>query len=168
MAAAAYPTGRLLRLRPLDGQLPALLAHLAAWHRGPGRTLPGTRLHILLEEADGAVTVLHLFESAATAERARMAPQQSEWEAGLRVLLADPPAVTEVRATWNAAQDARPKVSVSIDRDVHASVQDLIARLIDRHPRTPGESLYLSLLQSIADDYEQEFPSTMPEEGEPR
>ncbi len=162
--------GWLWRLRPLEGQGPALRAHLAAWHRGPGRTLPGTRLHILLDQpaAEGAVMALHLFESEAAAARAAASPAQAEWEEGLRVLLAGPPDRTPVRATWNAAQDARPRVSVSIDRDVHASVQDLIGRLLERHPRTPGEDLYLSLLQSIAADYEQEYPLYLPEEGEPR
>ena len=59
-------------------------------------------------------------------------------------------------------------MSVSIDRDVHAAVQDLIGRLIDRYPRTPAEDAYLNMLQSVADDYEQEWPLVMPEEDEPR
>ncbi|MER3420842.1 MAG: hypothetical protein C4290_10110, partial [Chloroflexota bacterium] len=70
---------------------------------------------------------------------------------------------------WNAASDLRPRLAVSIDRDVHATVQDLIGRLLDRHPRTPAEDLYLNLLQSVAEEYERAYPPLIPEdEGELR
>jgi hypothetical protein len=55
---------------------------------------------------------------------------------------------------------------MSIDREVHAAVLDLIARLLDRYPRTPAEEEYLNLLQSIADDYERDFPDMLPDPGD--
>lgn len=165
----ARAQGRLLRLRPLPGQQEAVAAHLAAWHRTVGRTLPGTRLHLLLASLDtGDLTALHLFESRATAERVRASAEHRNWEAALTAFLAAPPEAQDVVVRWNAAADARPRVSVAIDRDVHAAVQDLIGRLLERHPRTPGEDAYLAMLQSIAEDYEREFPAMAPEEGELR
>lgn len=55
---------------------------------------------------------------------------------------------------------------MSIDREVHAEVLQLIRRLIDRHPRTPAEDEYLAMLQSIAADYERDFPDYLPDPGE--
>jgi hypothetical protein len=55
---------------------------------------------------------------------------------------------------------------MSIDREVHAVVQDLIARLLSRYPRTPGEEEYLNMLQSIAEEYERDFPEYLPDPGE--
>ena len=51
---------------------------------------------------------------------------------------------------------------MAIDRDVHAVVLDLIRRLLDRYPRTPAEEEYLNMLQSIADEYERDFPEYGP------
>ena len=51
---------------------------------------------------------------------------------------------------------------MSIDREVHAVVLDLIRRLLDRHPRTLAEEEYLNMLQSVADDYERDFPEYAP------
>ena len=164
--------GTLTRMRPAPGQEGAVREHLFAWHRTAGRTLPGTRLHLLLESGEGEgareLTALHLFESAAAFRRAAESEAQREWAQALAGLLAAPPEVREVAVGWNAAADARPRVAVSIDRDVHATVQDLIGRLLDRYPRTPAEDAYLAMLQSIADDYEREFPLAVPDEGDPR
>jgi hypothetical protein len=159
-----------MRLLPGAGRVDAIRAHLRAWHRTAGRVLPGTRLHLLLEAEDGsgALTALHLFETPAAYQRAAGAEQHRAWLTSLEELLQAPLAISEVSVAWNAATDARPRVSVSIDRDVHATVLDLIGRLIARHPRTPAEELYLNMLRSIADDYEREHPATMPEEGDPR
>jgi hypothetical protein len=158
-----------MRLRPHPGQGEAVAAHFTAWHRTAGRVLAGTRLHLLLDtEPDGALVALHLFESEETQRRALSSDEHGVWLAALLPMLEEPPAIERVSVRWNAATEARPKVSVSIDRDVHASVQDLIARLIERHPRTPAEDLYLSMLESIAHDYEQEYPAYLPEEGDPR
>lgn len=169
MAEAARPFGALMRLRPRAGVQMALHAHLRAWHRTAGRKLPGTRLHLLLDEAaPGQVTALHLFENEAAFRRAAGAPEHQTWLIELNALLEGPADVTIVAVAWNAATEARPRVSVSIDRDVHATVQDLIAQLLARHPRTGGENLYLSLLQSVADEYEADYPATAPEEGELR
>ena len=55
---------------------------------------------------------------------------------------------------------------MAIDREVHQAVQDLIRRLLDRHPRTPAEEEYLAMLQSIAADYERDFPAYLPDPGE--
>lgn len=55
---------------------------------------------------------------------------------------------------------------MSIDREVHAEVLGLIRRLLDRHPRTPAEEEYLNMLQSIADEYERDFPDYLPDPGE--
>jgi hypothetical protein len=55
---------------------------------------------------------------------------------------------------------------MAIDREVHAVVLDLIRRLLDRHPRTPAEEEYLNMLQSIADEYERDFPDYTPDPGE--
>jgi hypothetical protein len=55
---------------------------------------------------------------------------------------------------------------MSIDREVHGVVLSLIRRLLDRHPRTPGEEEYLNMLQSIADEYERDFPDYLPDPGE--
>ncbi|HLZ68494.1 MAG TPA: hypothetical protein VKV26_01150 [Dehalococcoidia bacterium] len=55
---------------------------------------------------------------------------------------------------------------MSIDREVHAVVLDLIRRLLDRHPRTPAEEEYLNMLQSIAADYERDFPAYGPQDEE--
>jgi hypothetical protein len=90
------------------------------------------------------------------------------WLDSLTDLLVEAPTQEQVGVRWNAASDARPRVSLSIDRDVHATVEDLIGRLIDRHPRTSAEDLYLNMLQSIAADYAAEYPATAPEEGELR
>lgn len=162
--------GILSCMRPRPGQAAAVEAHVAAWYRGPGRELPGTRLHLLLDETGhpGEILALHLFESAAAWQRTRASTGHREWLTALADLLEEPPEQTEVAVRWNAATGARPRVSVSIDRDVHAAVQDLIGRLIDRHPRTPAEDAYLSMLQSVADDYERDFPAVMPEEEAPR
>ena len=162
--------GTLSRLRPRPGQEQAVEAHMTAWHRTAGRVLPGTRLHLLFSAGEDATELLalHLFESRAAYERCASSPEQQGWEAGLAALLDEPPAVTEVGVRWNAAADARPRVSVSIDRDVHATVQDLIGRLLARHPRTPAEDSYLNMLQSIAEEYEHDFPMTVPEEEDLR
>jgi hypothetical protein len=165
----ARAQGRLYRLRPKLGQEDAVAAHLSAWHRTAGRVLPGTRLHLLLSEpGSGDMTIVHVFESQAAAERVAASSEQHEWEQKLNALLEAPPETREVVVGWNAATEARPRVSVSIDRDVHATVEDLISRLLARHPRTPGEDAYLAMLQSISEDYQREFPATAPEEGEPR
>lgn len=167
--SGARAQGRLVRLRPRPGQEGAVAAHFSAWHRTAGRVLPGTRLHLLLSRQDSTeVTMLHLFETRAAAERAATSREQREWDAELVALLEAPPETATVTVAWNAATDARPRVSVSIDRDVHATVEDLIGRLLARHPRTPGEDAYLSMLQSIFEDYAREFPATAPEEGELR
>jgi quinol monooxygenase YgiN len=162
--------GWLWRLRVQPGEEAAVAKHLERWHRTAGRLLPGTRLHLLFEltEDAGALALLHLFESAAAYRRAAAAAEQRAWEEGLADLLAAPAERQEVRVRWNAATDARPRVAVSIDRDVHAAVQDLIGRLLERHPRTPAEELYLNLLQSIAADYEAEYPLVAPEEEDIR
>jgi hypothetical protein len=55
---------------------------------------------------------------------------------------------------------------MSIDREIHAEVLQLIRRLLDRFPRTPAEDEYLSMLQSVADDYERDFPAYAPDSGE--
>jgi hypothetical protein len=55
---------------------------------------------------------------------------------------------------------------MSIDREVHAEVLVLIRRLLDRHPRTPAEDEYLNMLQSIAEDYERDFPEYLPDPGD--
>ena len=55
---------------------------------------------------------------------------------------------------------------MAIDREVHAAVLELIRRLLDRHPRTPAEEEYLNMLQSIADEYERDFPAYLPDPGE--
>ncbi|HZQ36839.1 MAG TPA: hypothetical protein VFD32_12985 [Dehalococcoidia bacterium] len=55
---------------------------------------------------------------------------------------------------------------MSIDREVHAVVLDLIRRLLDRYPRTPAEEEYLNMLQSIAGEYERDFPAYGPEAEE--
>ena len=57
---------------------------------------------------------------------------------------------------------------MSIDREVHEEVLGLIRRLIDRFPRTPAEEEYLNMLQSIADEYERDFPEYRPDPGERR
>lgn len=169
MAGATRASGTLMQLRPLPGQEQALRAHLTAWHRTAGRKLPGTRLHLLLDQAgDAQMTALHIFENEAAYQRAAAAPEHQSWLTELAGLLAAPAVITDVSVDWNAASEARPRVSVSIDRDVHATVEDLIARLLARHPRTGAENLYLSLLQSVAEEYAQEFPATAPEEGELR
>jgi hypothetical protein len=170
MADAARAHGRLTRMQLRPGEAAAIEAHLTAWHRTAGRTLPGTRLHLLLEDTDteGDAVELHLFDSPAAFRRAAESDVHQEWSASLESLLTAPPASGEVAVRWNAATGARPTVSVSIDRDVHISVQELIARLLARHPRTGAEELYLNMLQSIAADYEREYPTTMPEEGDPR
>ena len=169
MSEATQPHGMLWRLRPLPGQEAAVRAQVANWQRGPGGLLPGTRLHLLLQATDGdGLTLLHLFESPSLYRRCVESPAHQEWLAGLTVLLAEPPTLEPISVAWNAAGDARSRVSVSIDRDVHAAVQDLIGRLIDRYPRTPAEDAYLNMLQSVADDYEQEWPLVMPEEEDPR
>lgn len=169
MAEAARSFGTLMRLRPRPDVRMALNAHLTAWHRTAGRKLPGTRLHLLLDPGgEGEVTALHIFENEAAYRRAYGAPEHQAWLAELESLLERPAETTTVSVGWNAATEARPRVSVSIDRDVHATVHDLIARLLARHPRTGAENLYLSLLQSVADEYEADYSSTMPEEGEPR
>ncbi len=157
--------GSLARLRPQPDQEEGVRAHLAAWHRGPGRLLPGTRLHLLLRAADGTddLYALHLFETPAAYRRATAAAEHRAWLAELATLLREPPEVHHVAVAWNAASDLRPRLAVSIDRDVHASVQDLIGRLLDRHPRTPAEDLYLNLLQSVAEEYEREYPPPTPE-----
>lgn len=165
MGGGTRAIGSLARLRPLPDQEPAVRAHLAAWHRGPGRLLPGTRLHLLLRVENGAdeLYALHLFESPAAYRRAAAAPEHRAWLNELATLLREPPEVHEVAVPWNAAADVRPRVAVSIDRDVHAAVQDLIGRLLDRYPRTPAEELYLNLLQSVAEEYEREYPPLTPE-----
>lgn len=165
MSARTRAIGSLTHLRPQPDQEPAVRAHLAAWHRGPGRLLPGTRLHLLLRVENGAdeLYALHLFETPAAYRRAVTAAEHRAWLAELTTLLREPPQVHDVAVAWNAATDVRPRVAVSIDRDVHASVQDLIGRLLDRHPRTPAEELYLNLLQSVAEEYEREYPPLMPE-----
>lgn len=162
--------GTLTRMQPRPGQEQALQAHLTAWHRTAGRVLPGTRLHLLLGAPDGSGerVALHLFENSAAYRRAADSAEQREWEQRLDELLEEPARRTEVVVEWNAATEARPRVSVSIDRDVHATVEDLIGRLLNRYPRTPAEDAYLSMLQSIAEDYERDFPTAAPEEGEPR
>lgn len=55
---------------------------------------------------------------------------------------------------------------MSIDREIHAEVLALIRRLLDRYPRTPAEDAYLTMLQSIADEYERDFPLYTPDPGE--
>jgi hypothetical protein len=55
---------------------------------------------------------------------------------------------------------------MAIDREVHQTVQDLIRRLLDRHPRTPAEEEYLAMLPSIAADYERDFPAYLPDPGD--
>lgn len=55
---------------------------------------------------------------------------------------------------------------MSIDREIHQAVLELIRRLIDRHPRTPAEDEYLNMLQSIAGEYERDFPEYLPDPGE--
>ncbi len=68
----------------------------------------------------------------------------------------------------HTADQPRPQGggTMSIDREVHAVVLDLIRRLLDRYPRTPAEEEYLNLLQSIADEYERDFPAYGPEPDE--
>lgn len=170
MSDATRAYGAVSRLRPRAGREEAVAAHMAAWHRTAGRVLPGTRLHLLFDipAADGEMLALHLFESAAAYRRCAASERHQAWEAALAALIEDPPAVTEVAVRWNAAADARPQVAVSIDRDVHATVQDLIGRLLARHPRTPAEDAYLNMLQSVAADYERDFPLTVPEEEDLR
>lgn len=171
MAEPSRATGSLTRLRPREGQEAAVRAHLTAWHRGPGRLFPGTRLHLLLRTEDGSsdLYALHLFETPAAYRRATTAAEHRTWLADLTALLREPPDVHDVAVAWNAASDLRPRLAVSIDRDVHATVQDLIGRLLDRHPRTPAEDLYLNLLQSVAEEYERAYPPLIPEdEGELR
>ncbi|MBI2760322.1 MAG: hypothetical protein HYX51_02710 [Chloroflexi bacterium] len=170
MAEGARAHGRLTRMQLRPGDEPTLEAHLTAWHRTAGRALPGTRLHLLLEDTsdEGNAFELHLFDSPAAFRRAAESDAHKEWSTSLESMLASPPVPADVAVRWNAAIGARPTVSVSIDRDVHASVQDLIARLLARHPRTTAEDLYLTMLQSIAADYERDYPTTMPEEGDPR
>jgi hypothetical protein len=160
--------GALSRLRPLPGREREVESHLSGWYRTAGRVLPGTRLHLLFDAPSGELIALHLFESTDAYRRAAASEAQQEWESLLARLLVEPPATTEVTVRWNAATDARPRVSVSIDRDVHATVQDLIGRLLERHPRTLGEDAYLNMLQSVAEEYERDFPATTPEEGELR
>jgi hypothetical protein len=167
--SGARAHGSLTRLHPTPGQEQAVEAHLSEWHRTAGRTLPGTRLHLLLDlPATGELLSLHLFERAAAFRRALASTEQRDWEAALAALLSSPPDAQEVAVRWNAATDARPRVSVSIDQDVHAAVQDLIGRLLERHPRTPGEDSYLAMLQSVAEEYERDFPTTAPTEEELR
>ncbi len=170
MSEGSQGYGTLSRLRLREGTGAAVEAHLAEWHRTAGRVLPGTRLHLLFDTHDGSgdLIALHLFESAAAYRRATNAAEQQAWVERLADLLREPPEVTEVSVRWNAATAVRPRVSVSIDRDVHASVEDLIGRLLARHPRTPAEDAYLTMLQSIAEEYERDFPVTTPEEGELR
>ncbi len=171
MTEPSHAIGSLARLRPGPNHEAAVRAHLAAWHRGPGRLLPGTRLHLLLraEDGSGELYALHLFETPAAYRRATTAAEHRAWLAELAALLREPPEVHDVSVGWNAATDLRPRLAVSIDRDVHATVHDLIGRLLDRHPRTPAEDLYLNLLQSVAEEYEREFPPLAPEdEGELR
>jgi len=55
---------------------------------------------------------------------------------------------------------------MSIDREVHQEVLGLIRRLLDRHPRTPAEEEYLNMLQSIANEYERDFPEYRPQPDE--
>ena len=162
--------GVLARLRPRAGQEQAVEAHLAEWHATAGRVLPGTRLHLLFDvpREAGELRALHVFESAAAYARLAGSPEHQEWLRALAALLDEPPELTEVAVRWNAATGARPRVAVSIDRDVHATVADLIDRLLDRHPRTPAEDAYLDMLQSVAADYEREFPAMAPEEGDLR
>ncbi len=162
--------GMLIRLRPRPGQEAAVEAAFTRWHATAGRVLPGTRIHLLFDVVDepGEARVLHLFESAAAYHRLAASDAHQEWSRSLAELLEGPPEVTEVAVRWNAATGARPKVSVSIDRDVHATVEDLVARLLARHPRTPAEDAYLDMLRSIAAEYERDFPTMAPEEGEPR
>ena len=169
MAGKSYGIGLLLRLRVRSGDS-GLLAHLTNWHRTAGRVAPGTRLHILLEADDGTgdAYAVHIFENAHAFERLMNSLDHEVWMRELADYVDTPPEERQVVVRWNAAADARPKVSVSIDRDIHASVQELIGRLLDRHPRTPAEDLYLSMLQSVAADYEQEYPLTIPEEGDLR
>jgi|GEM_PF-1276751 quinol monooxygenase YgiN len=171
MSARTGAIGSLTRLRPQPDQEAAVRTQLAAWHRGPGRLLPGTRLHLLLRAEDGSgdLFALHLFETPAAYRRAAGAAEHQAWLAEVTAVLREPPQVHDVAVVWNAATDVRPRPAVSIDRDVHATVQDLIGRLLDRHPRTPAEDLYLNLLQSVAEEYEREFPPLVPEdEGELR
>lgn len=165
MSGSGRAIGSLARLRPRPDQEAAVRAHLAAWHRGPGRLLPGTRLHLLLRTEDGSgdLYALHLFETPAAYRRAAATAEHQAWLAELATLLREPPEVHDVAVAWNAASDLRPRLAVSIDRDVYASVQDLIGRLLDRHPRTPAEDLYLNLLQSVAEEYEREYPPPTPE-----
>ena len=160
--------GSTMRMRPRNGDEWAVREHLTAWHRTVGRVMPGTRLHLMLRSEDGSgeLVALHMFESAATYHRAMESAEHRAWFEALSPLVEGVPDVTDVAVGWNAAADARPRVSVSIDRDVHASVQDLVGRLVDRHPRTPAEDAYLEMLQSVAADYEREFPATVPEEGD--
>jgi hypothetical protein len=55
---------------------------------------------------------------------------------------------------------------MAIDREVHQVVLQLIRRLLDRYPRTPAEEEYLNMLQSIAEEYERDFPLHLPDTGE--
>ena len=55
---------------------------------------------------------------------------------------------------------------MAIDREIHQAVQQLIRRLLDQYPRTPAEDEYLNMLQSIADEYERDFPEYLPDPGE--
>ena len=55
---------------------------------------------------------------------------------------------------------------MAIDREVHEAVLELIRRLLDRHPRTPAEDEYLNMLQSIAEEYERDFPDYQPDPGD--
>ena len=162
--------GMLARLRPRAGQEGAVEAHLAEWHATAGRVVPGTRLHLLFDvpQAAGEMRALHLFESAAAYARLAGNAEHQEWVRALAALLQEPAQFTEIAVRWNAATGVRARVAVSIDCDVHATVEDLIGRLLARHPRTPAEDAYLAMLQSIAADYEREFPAMAPEEGELR
>jgi hypothetical protein len=58
------------------------------------------------------------------------------------------------------------EAQMSIDREIHDEVLALIRRLLDQHPRTPAEEEYLNMLQSIADEYERDFPPYLPDPGE--
>lgn len=166
--SASRAFGSLIRLRPKADQAASVAAHFTAWHRTAGRTLPGTRLHLLLETPSGELFALHLFERGAAFRRAAASPEQRRWEEELAGLLEAPPETFEVQVRWNAATHARPRVAVSIDQDVHATVQELIGRLLARHPRTPAEETYLRLLQSVTEEFEREFPPLAPLEEELR
>lgn len=170
MSGEARPEGLLIRLRPRPGEAAAVQAQIAAWHRGPGRRLPGTRLHLLFDAVGTAdeLLMVQLFDSARAYERCVASAEHQQWLATLTALLTEPPIADDLFVRWNAASDTRSRVSVSIDRDVHATVQGLIGRLIERHPRTPAEDVYLAMLESIAAEYERDYPATMPEEGDHR